>query len=167
MSRNKICPDCQAEYFPHIERCADCGVVLLWPEDLERALEEKKRLMEEAVEDEVAVRKGDLTWLRELYSVLINAGIPCAIRHDSDCKKGCHGEFCLVVSSADNERAQERIEGYFAEMHPEVRASRELAGEGKCPACGCPVGDGAGECPDCGLPLIIVEGEGDMTEQND
>ncbi|MCK7513085.1 MAG: hypothetical protein MZV70_59735 [Desulfobacterales bacterium] len=37
------------------------------------------------------------------------------------------------------ERAQrQRIEEYFAEMHPEIRASQNLLGEGKCPACGSP-----------------------------
>ncbi len=165
MNRNKICPDCETEYLPHIEKCADCGAVLLWPEELEKAREEKKRLMEKAVEDEVAVREGDLNWMSELYAVLIDSGIPCTVRTDSDCGKGCHGKHRLVVSTADAERAQERIEEYFMEMHPEIRASRELAGAGKCPACGSPVGAGDRECPDCGLPLVIIEDEGEKSGQ--
>ncbi len=165
MNRNRICPDCETEYLPHIERCADCGTALIWPEELEKAREEKKRLMEKAVENEVAVREGDLNWMKELYAVLIEAGIPCTVRSESDCKKSCHGKHCLVVSRGDAERAQERIEEYFMEMHPEIRASRDLVSEGKCPACGSPVGAGERECPDCGLPLVIIEDDEEKTEQ--
>lgn len=163
MNQNKICPDCGTEYFPQIERCADCGAVLLVPEELKKAQEEKKRLMEKAVENEVVVREGDLNWLSELYTVLIDAGIPCTVRSDAGCKKGCRGKCRLVVSTEDFERAQERIEEYFMEMHPEIRASYAMASEGKCPACGSPVGPGDRECPDCGLPLVIIEEEGDKS----
>lgn len=160
MNLNKICPDCETEYLPHIEKCADCGTVLLFPEEHKRAQEEKKRLMEKAVENEVVVREGDLQWLSELYRVLIDAGISCSVHSDAGCKKGCCGDKCrLTVSSEDLERAQERIEEYFMEVNPEIRASNELLSEGKCPACGSPVGKGERECPDCGLPLLIVEEE--------
>jgi hypothetical protein len=160
MNRNKICPHCETEYLPHIEKCVDCGAVLLLPEEYRRAEEEKKRLGEKTVENTVAVREGDLDWLSELRAVLIDAGIPCTIHSDAGCKKACCGDKCrLVVSSADLERAQERIEEYFMEVNPELRASNELLREGKCPACGSPVGAGDRECPDCGLPLLIVEEE--------
>jgi hypothetical protein len=131
------------------------------PEELEKAQEEKKRLMEKAVENEVVVREGDLNWMSELYTVLIDAGIPCTVRSDAGCKKSCRGKCRLVVSPEDSDRAQERIEQYFIEMHPEIRASNELVSEGKCPACGSPVGPGDSECPDCGLPLVIIEEEGE------
>jgi hypothetical protein len=87
MNRNKICPDCKTEYLPHIEKCADCGAVLLFPEELKKTQEEKERFMEKAVENEVVVREGDLNWLSELYAVPIDAGIPCTVRSDAGCKK--------------------------------------------------------------------------------
>ncbi len=161
MNRNRICPDCRTEYLPQIEKCADCGEVLLWPEEIEKAHEERKRLAEKAVEDEAVVREGDLDWMSELHSVLIDSGIACTVRSDSGCRKGSHGKCRLVVSPEDYERAQERIEEYFSEMHPEIRASRELVREGRCPACGSPLGDGDAECRDCGLPLVIVTDEED------
>lgn len=162
MNRNKICPDCGTEYLPHIGKCADCGAVLIFPEELNKAQEEKERVMEKALENEVMVREGDLNWLSELYAVLIDAGIPCTVRSDAGCKKSHCGDKCrLVVSQEDLERAQERIEEYFMEMHPEIRASHELVSEGKCPACGSPVGAGDRECPDCGLMLVIIEDEGE------
>lgn len=166
MNRNRICPECGTEYLSHIEKCADCGALLLLPEELMNAQEEKKRLMEKAVENEAVVREGDLDWMSELYAVLIDAGIPCTVRSDSGCKKSCRGTHRLVVSPGDVERAQERIEEYFMEMHPEIRASRELVSEGRCPACGSPVGAGDRECPDCGLPLVIIEEEGEKTGQD-
>jgi hypothetical protein len=159
MKRNKICPDCGTEYLPHVDTCADCGAVLLLPDEYEKAQGEKERLRRRAVDDEVAIREGDLNWVGELHSVLIDSGIPCAVRADSCCGKGCRPKCRLVVSRADVEKALERIEEYFAEMHPEIRTSRELLSEGKCPACGSPVGAGDRACPDCGLMLVMEEEE--------
>ena len=160
MNRNKICPDCETEYLPHIEKCADCGVTLILHEEYRSVQEEKKRLAEKAVRNAVVVREGDLKWLDELCNVLIDAGIPCTVTSDSGCNKGrCGDKWQLIVSKEDVERAKERIEEYFMEMHPEIRASNELVSQGKCPACGFPVHAGANECPDCGLMLVIIEEE--------
>ena len=159
MNQNKICPHCEVEYLPHIEKCADCGAVLLSPEEHRQAEEEEKRLMAEAIENAVVVREGDLKWLGELYKVLIKSGIPCTVTSDAGCNKGCRPKCLLVVSSEDLERAQERIAEYFMEIHPELRASNELMRQGRCPACGSPVGTGEKECPDCGLTLVIIEEE--------
>ena len=166
MNRNKICPDCEVEYLPHIEKCADCGSVLLLNEEHRQAQEEKKRLMEKAIDNAVVLREGDLKWLGELHDVLINAGIPCTVISDPSCKKGCCGSICrLIVSKDDTERAQGRITEYYMELHPELRASNELITQGKCPACGTPVGHSDKECSDCGLTLIIIEEEEEDQEQ--
>lgn len=160
MNSNKICPECECEYLPHIDKCADCGAVLLHYEEYEKAKEEQRRLMEKAVEDAVVVRKGDLKWLGDLHKVLIASGIACSVQSAACCSKNCQGdEYLLLVQSGDTERASERIEEYFAEMHPEVLASRELISDGKCPACGSPVRADDRECSDCGLPLVIIEDE--------
>ena len=167
MKLNKICPDCGAEYVARIEKCADCGAVLLYPEEFERAKKEKERLREQAVEKEAVVRKGDLDWLSELRSVLIDAGIPSNVHSNPECKKGCNGDECrLVVSPEDLERAQQSIEEYFMEINPELRTSNELLRHGKCPACGHPVGPDESECPDCGLPLVIVEEEDEERDES-
>lgn len=165
MNRNKICPHCEVEYLPHIERCADCGAVLLSHEEFERAKEEKQRVMAEAVKNAAVVREGDLKWLGELYNVLINAGIPCTVVSDEGCNKGCCGSKCqLIVSADDLQRAQERITEYYMEVHPELQASHEMVRQGRCPACGSPVGADAAECPDCGLALVLFEEEGGEEE---
>jgi uncharacterized OB-fold protein len=160
MNQNKICPDCQSEFLPHIRKCSDCGAVLLLPEEHRKAQEERKRIEEQIVQNSVVVREGDLNWMTELRTALIDSGIPCTIHFDAGCKKGCCGDKCrLVVSSEDLERAQESIETYLMEVTPEFRASKELISEGKCPACGSFVGTDERECRDCGLPLLIVEEE--------
>jgi hypothetical protein len=159
MNRNKICPDCEIEYLPHIEKCADCGAVLLSHEEHRQAQEEKKRLMAKAVENAAVVRDGDLKWLGKLYNVLIDAGIPCTVISDAGCSKGSCGNKCrLMVSAEDIERARERVEEYYMEIDPELRAANELISQGKCPACGSPVAAGDKECSDCGLTLVIIEG---------
>jgi len=158
MNRNRICPECETEYLPHIEKCADCGAVLLLHEEHIRAREKKKALSEQAVKNGVGVREGDLKWIDELYNVLLNSGVPCTVITDVSCNKSCCGDKCkLIVAAEDAERAQARIEEYFVEMHPEIQASNELISEGKCPACGSPVKDDDTECIDCGLTLIIIE----------
>ena len=158
MSQIKICPDCKTEYFAHIELCADCGTALLLPEENRMAQEERERTRASALENAVVAREGALDWINELYNVLIDSGITCTVSADDGCSKGCCGNTCrLMVSSNDAERATERIEEYYMEIHPEIRASREMMSQGKCPACGSPVNSNAVECPDCGLTLLITE----------
>jgi hypothetical protein len=158
MNQIKICPDCSTEYFPQIENCADCGSVLLLPEELKKAQEKKKRLREKALESQVIVREGDKKWIGELYHVLLDSAIPCVVSADAGCKKGCSADTrYLLVSSQDAEKANERIEEYYTEVHPEARASEEMISQGKCPACCSSVGPDATACPDCGLTLLIIE----------
>jgi hypothetical protein len=126
-------------------------------EEHARLQEERKQCMEQALEEPVAVREGDVKWIDELYNVLIGSGIPCRVHFDPGCKKGCGGNTCrLLVSGRDGARAHERVEEYFTEIHPEARASQELVSQGKCPACGHAVGPRELECPDCGLTLLLV-----------
>jgi len=160
MNTNKICPACRAEYYPHIEKCADCGAVLLSAEEHKRALEERKRTEETAIANSVKLMEGDLSWMSELKTVLLDAGIPCMLQSDAGCRKGCCGTALqLKVSSSDLERAQETIEEYLMDLEPDLRTAKEMFGQGKCPACGSSVGSDNRACPDCGLPLIIVTEE--------
>jgi hypothetical protein len=158
MPQVKICPDCGAEYFPHIEHCADCAVPLLLPEEHKRVQEERKQCREKTLESPVVVKEGDLNWLDELYNVLIDSSIPSVIHADTNCKKGCSGHpYQLLVSASDAEKANELIEEHYVKVHPEFRESRERITEGKCPACRSPVQPDTVECPDCGLTLLIIE----------
>lgn len=158
MNLNKICPECGTEYLPTIETCSDCGARLLLYEEFKKLQEERKCLAEQAVQDSVVVRKGDLKWMEELRNVLIDSGIPCAIDSDEGCSKGrCGGEWLLLVDKEEAESAHARIEEYFADIYPEMKESNELASLGKCPACGYSLSPGAIKCPDCGLQFVIDE----------
>jgi hypothetical protein len=119
----------------------------------------------QTIENAIVVRKGDLKWLGELYNALIDVGMPCTVIPDNACNKGCCGkQYQLIVSPEDLERAQERIAEYFMEIHPELRASNELLKQGKCPACGSPVGTSDNKCSDCGLMLVVIEDESQEVE---
>ena len=63
----------------------------------------------------------------------------------------------MLVSPENVEKANERIEEYCMEIHPEIKDSKELISQGKCPACSCAVDSDAVDCPDCGLTLLIIE----------
>jgi len=158
MSQIKICPECRTEYFPHIECCADCGALLLSPEENKMAQEEKNRQVDKDSWSPVIVRKGSIQWMNELSDVLTASGIPCVVSAEEGCSKGgCGATYFLLVSSPNGEVAHERIEEYCSEIHPEIKDSQELISQGKCPACGCTVGHDVVECPDCGLTLLIIE----------
>jgi hypothetical protein len=158
MPEMRICPDCSCDYLSHVETCVDCGTPLISLEENARRQEERKLCMEKTLENPVAVREGDLRWIEELSGVLIDSGIPCRVDADPTCRKGCCGAACrLLVSEKDAGGANARIEAYFSEVHPEIRASQDLISQGKCPACGHSVEPAAVECPDCGLTLLIVE----------
>ena len=85
MSQTKICPDCRTEYYPHIECCADCGALLISPDENKMVQEEKKRCSDKNLGDQVAVRAGSLKWIDELFKVLIDSGIPCVVNADAGC----------------------------------------------------------------------------------
>ena len=160
MSEIKLCPNCRTEYFSHIERCADCGAVLLTPEENTIAQEEKKRQVDKDSWAPVSVRKGNLKWMNELRSVLTDSGIPCVVSGEEGCSKGgCGASYYLLVTSENAAVAHDRIEEYCMEMHPEIKDSHELISQGKCPACGCSVDAEAVDCPDCGLTLMVVVDE--------
>ena len=166
MNQNKICPNCEIEYLPHIDKCADCNAVLVLHEEHRRAQEERKQLAAKAIENSAVVREGDLKWLGELYKVLIDSGIPCTVTSAPGCNKGhCRNKLQLIVSKEDLEKARERVAEYYREIHPELRASHELAKQGKCPACGSPVGADDTECSDCGLTLLLIEEEDQAEEE--
>lgn len=160
MNQNKKCPECGDEYQPHIEKCADCGVTLLLPEECTKAQEERKQTEETSVDNSVKVMEGALNWMSEIRSVLLDEGIPCKLHSDVGCRKGCCGDTVqLKVSPEDLERSQQTIEEYLMELDPDLRIAKEMFGKGNCPACGSSIVQDARECQDCGLPLIIVEEE--------
>ncbi len=153
----KKCPECGTEYFAHVADCADCGVALALPEDLEKGALPGGRLTETPPEDLVAIREGSQEWIDELAHVLSSEGIPAKISLAPGCSAGtCGSRYVLAVTKEHAEAARKAVEAYFAEIHPEVEESRAMEDEGRCPACGTPVDERDAECRECGLVLKIA-----------
>ena len=156
MSQIKICPDCNAEFFHHVQNCTDCGTALVLPEENQKIQDERGKCKEKLLDNAVPVKEGDLDWIDELYNMLLDASVPCVMKANIGC--GCSGHpYALLVSKEDAERANDLIEEHYAKVHPEIEASNELANQGKCPACGSDVSPDDPECRDCGLTLMIIE----------
>jgi hypothetical protein len=158
MSGIKICPECNVEYFAHVNNCADCGATLVDPEALRQAqAPSASGLNIGHMDDEpVSIREGEKDWIRELAEFLLEHGISCGIAQPQSCGSGsCGTTHHLVVARKDAERALQGIDHYYREMHPEMREAAELAANDCCPACGYKVGPNARECPDCGLMLMF------------
>lgn len=159
MSQDKLCPECNAEYLPHIVNCPSCDVPLKMHEELEEIRERQREFAEEDIKNAVAIKEGEKKWIIELRDVLIDKGHPCSIKIAQSCTPGQCGEsFFLIVPKETAESATNCIGDYIHEVHPEIKESEELAAQGKCPACGSNTGADAKECSDCGL-LLMIESE--------
>ena len=160
MPQDKYCPECNAEYFPHIIDCPDCGVPLKTPEELEELQERQKQFVEEDAKNAIAIKEGEKSWILELHNVLIDRGYPCRVTASPGCTPGKCGEtFLLIVPKEEAESAANCVNEYNHKVYPELKESEELAAHGKCPACGFDTGADAKECPDCGLLLVIESQE--------
>lgn len=156
MSQIKICPECNTEFFQHVQNCTDCGAALVLPEENQKIQDARNKCKEDMLDNAIPVKEGDLDWINELYNMLLDASVPCVIKANIGC--GCSGHpYSLLVSADVSERANELIEEHYAHVHPEIEASNELVNQGKCPACESPVGPNDQECRDCGLTLMITE----------
>jgi uncharacterized OB-fold protein len=154
----KICPECGAEFYPHVEECSDCGVALAWRENLEWEGAKMETQVGEPTGEGVAVRQGSQGFVNELSILLTARGIANAVRPIDDCGPGkCASTYALMVEKGREQDAVETIEAYYREQHPELALSDERVAQDKCPACGFYVGPDAQECRDCGLPLVIEE----------
>jgi len=141
-----------------VTECADCEVELMSPEQIKQKNKRAETSLSLPDASEVIVREGEKEWIQELHHVLLESGISCRVSLDTGCASGtCETTHHLIVTKEDAAAAAIRIEDYYREMHPEISESETLAAEGKCPACGHPVGHDAKQCPDCELILLLED----------
>ncbi len=178
----KICPNCEAEFFAHIERCNVCEVALTTPEayaEVKDAVTKGHHIEKEAFGDAAprivreltgtlaCVETGKLSYLSAIAPILTKADIAYEIVEaegadaGSSCGKKTLGDLPseIVVELADEDAALRAIEEHMHTVFPDMKESKDLLGSGQCPACTSPTG-GADECPDCGLNLSGM-GSGD------
>lgn len=149
----RVCPECEAEYLPHVVECPHCEVPTRSRGELAGTTESGDDLGLAAGVEAVAVRTAPLPWARELAAYLSDQGVPCRIGQLDACGTGggCSTSYAVLVRPDDLARAarldQEHVSGQVPDAFTDLGA---LPGD-RCPACGAALGEAEGECPDCGL----------------
>lgn len=152
----KLCPKCGSEYYAHISTCADCDILLIMPEEIEKERNKKSDITEPLHDEWVTIREEGIEGIRELSDLLSRNGIFCKIVLAPGCSTGkCGCRYLLLAAKRDVSAAHDCIEELHIQKYPEIKTSQEWELQGRCPACGYCVGPDIKECPDCGLLLII------------
>ncbi len=148
----KHCPECQEDYMPHVDVCADCGAALVTRDD------------EAVPAGDVApsLPPGDyrpllhvdrVAGLDPLVARLAAAQVPARV----DVSARGQG-FDLKVREEERERALELLGDVLGDVAADEAAlsrhfDAERGGYAACPACESALPAGAAECPECGLLL--------------
>lgn len=153
--KTKLCPECGSEYYAHISECADCGVPLKMPEEIEKKRDNKPDVTAHLHGEWIAIREEGKEVIRELSEVLSRKGISSQIALAPGCSTGkCGCRYLLLVAKRDVHAAHDCIEEFHTQMYPEIKTAQEWESQGKCLACGYSVSPDTKECPDCGLVLM-------------
>ena len=158
----KICSRCRCVYRPGVDRCSDCGVDLVHPDEVTAPTE-----LAEAPEL-VAIRITSVMWARAFSEVMSEAGIPHRIDQPptDDATRGLrrrsHDQAVAIYVRPEDAEAARRADADFVKTQipdlPTEVASGEEESE-SCPACGDPLDPDRSECPGCGLFVGAVDGE--------
>ncbi len=165
----KICPNCDAEYFAHIETCKECNVTLVRPDETLEITAQPYSGTTAGADDCASetgahkeglayVETGPLGRVTEFSKILEKSGIKSEIIALSQ-GSSCSSDFALLVEEQYEDGAKSILKEYWLTMHPEIRDSEEKERQGLCPACGADVKHNPMECHDCGLTLGVVETE--------
>ena len=174
----KVCPSCGGEFQPWVERCVDCEVPLVTPEEAashaaqldvdEIGGEPGWEGDLEAGQELVLLRSEKVAWIRRLAAELEAEGIPFHI------EPGQHGgDLAIYVTPEDLDDAR-RFDAaiYRQEVHgaggapredqepsrpPRRPAATEAGPSVKvCPRCGGEYQSWVERCADCEVPLVLA-----------
>lgn len=163
----KICPQCDAEFYAHINECNGCNVALVSPDALASngaaAMPEAPAGGDVSTEDLrlVSIEQGDIAKIDELHRALSARGVPSEVINASAAAGSCGGAFLLQVPEYIKETAVAAIDAHWQTLHPELKDAMDREESGECPACGFKLDLTPDSCPDCGLSL------GGATEDDD
>ncbi len=152
----KICPKCESEYYAHISLCADRGILLIMPEEVEKERKKKPDIPASHHDELVTIREEGRESVRELSDLLLRKGLFSKIVLAPGCSTGkCGCRYLLLTTKGNALAAHNCIEEFHTQKYPEIKASQDWESQGRCPACGYSIRADTKECPDCGLLLII------------
>jgi len=166
--RAKVCPSCRDEYLPQMSRCRECGVDLVYEDELEGGPRPDPDDVMVLAEEGVLLREAAAQWAGGLADALVSAGIRCRIGPTAAHEQG-RSEGRAVASlplgvfvAASDLAAARRVDADFlrGQVPDLADAAIQAAGEsvdvdGGCPACGEPLAGDAPECPECGLVFAV------------
>jgi hypothetical protein len=160
-----MCPQCGSEFVATAERCSDCNVALVHPDEM---VDEETPADELPPISEMApVRIASVEWIRGFSEVLQDADIPHRVGPppETDDATGAQRRshdlgMALYVLPDDHAQAVVLDNEYLRSQIPDAPDAEDdarRADSDGCPACGDPVGPDDAECPGCGLPFIEIE----------
>lgn len=153
---HKVCPVCDGEYRYDIERCADCGVPLVHPQEI--ALRDARELPPSPVL--VLLCSAPIDWVQALAGDLERQGV----RYRIDRRRAREeGLLTLYVRRQDWQAAKEVDEERARIEEPslpeDITEPRELRQEAPsykvCPQCGGEYRLDIERCADCGTWLVL------------
>lgn len=140
----KICPECDAEFYSHVEVCNVCNVPLKYPGELEgefegdsgTGIDAESNRVPGAEGEYVCIDHGETRRLAELKGALSEVGIEAEILKEQP-GVSCGGSgFGLFVPESQGLAALNAIKEYWHRVHPELADAEELLEGGRCPGCG-------------------------------
>ncbi|HYH47895.1 MAG TPA: zinc ribbon domain-containing protein [Thermoanaerobaculia bacterium] len=185
---HKVCPECGSQFQTWVERCVDCEVPLITPEEAAARAANAQVEDDDGWDDDedeaggqelVLLRAEKVTWIRRLASSLTSAGIPF---HIEPGKPGGEPSLALYVDPEDLEAAQRidmaiyrrevlgedgpgedlpAVPGRAARAARSERSERPAVDSATkvCPSCGGEYQAWAQSCADCGVPLVAAGAE--------
>jgi hypothetical protein len=157
----KMCPRCEEEYTLVMERCVDCDVALVSPDQMP-PVEDADPAEFPPASELFYLRVAPLPWIQALSNGLEEAGVGHRVEPGSltDPPDGQRPEtfgdvdlFALYVLPEDAPAASELDSQIAARVLPGEAEELQEGEEDACPACGAKLSAEATACPDCGLGL--------------
>jgi rRNA maturation endonuclease Nob1 len=155
----KVCPSCGDEYTAVPERCADCGVPLVFAHEIEPEIPESEFPQTSELE---CIRVGPMPWSQALSGALTEAEIAHRVERDTrSVEEGGvdprHFDgadlFGVWVRASDLDAANDADKIVFAHVDGQSEEAPDADSDEQCPACQATLPIEALECPDCGLPF--------------
>ena len=169
----KYCPKCDDEYRAEIENCAACCIKLITGQQKIELEEIRRKKLESRGgdlspdDDLVKIRRGPLTEMRHLSSLLHNVRIGTLLVGDlKTCGKDRFGNVIPTPTAYDLQVKSEDANEALQIIGKDYKKNTDLdqydlshsdsiynpqASEARCPACGHIFPTSEENCPDCGL----------------